>query len=62
VTPLAEWRRDLALLRRLAAIAVYYATAGVRLRRTYRRCQARGETLWLDAGDGPRHRDDAVER
>jgi hypothetical protein len=62
MTRLAEWRRDLALLGRLAAIVVYYATTGVRLRRAYRRCEARGETLWLDAGDGPRHRDDAVER
>lgn len=62
MTRLAEWRRDLALLGRLAAIVVYYATTGGRLRRTYRRCEARGETLWLDAGGGARHRDDAVER
>jgi hypothetical protein len=44
--------RDLGLLLRMAAMIVGYWTVGARLRRSYRRCQARGEVLWLD-GEGP---------
>ena len=43
-----RFRRDLALLGRLAGMAVYYWTRGARLRKVYRDCEARGEVLWVD--------------
>jgi hypothetical protein len=54
----AEWLRDLRLLLRMAGMLFQYATTGARLRRAYRRCQARGQTLWLDEGAATRHRDE----
>ena len=41
-------RNDLALLLRFAAMILYYFTAGRRLRRTYRACEARGEVFYVD--------------
>ena len=35
-------RRDIELLRRMAGMLVQYWTSGARLRRAYRRCEARG--------------------
>lgn len=43
-----RFRRDLALLRRLARMTAYYWRHGGRLRRAYRECEARGEVLWVD--------------
>jgi hypothetical protein len=41
-------RRDLALLRNLAAMIFFYWTRGARLRRVFRECEARGEMFWVD--------------
>jgi hypothetical protein len=54
---LAAWRRDLALLRRMAGMLWFYSTEGARLRREYRDCEARGETYWVDAAGPTRHRE-----
>jgi hypothetical protein len=40
--------RDLALALRIAGMLAVYLTAGARLRRAYRRCEARGEVLRVD--------------
>jgi hypothetical protein len=55
-------RRDLRLLLRMAGMLLQYATTGARLRRAYRRCEARGETFWVDAGGPTRHREEALRR
>jgi hypothetical protein len=54
--------RDLALLRRLAAMVWQYAVAGGRLRREYRRKEARGEVFWVDAAGPTRHREEPLRR
>lgn len=41
-------RNDAALLLRFAGMISYYFTAGRRLRRTYRECEARGQVFWVD--------------
>jgi hypothetical protein len=51
-----------ALVVRMARMVLAYATAGARLRRAYRRCEARGEVLWLDALGDTRHREEALRR
>jgi hypothetical protein len=56
------WRRDLRLLKDLAAMLWIYWTTGARLRRAYRRKQARGETFWLDEEGSTRHREAPLER
>ena len=56
------FRRDLALLRRIAGMLVQYLFAGGRLRREYRRKQARGEVYWLDAAGPTRHREEPLRR
>jgi len=56
------WRRDLALLRRMAGMLLQYWTAGARQRRAYRRCEARGEVYWVDAAGPTRHREEALRR
>lgn len=58
----ASWRRDLALLRRMAGMLLQYWTAGARLRRAYRRCEARGEILWVDAEGPTQHREEGLRR
>jgi hypothetical protein len=55
-------RRDIELLRRMAGMLVQYWTSGARLRRAYRRCEARGEILWVDALGPTRHREEALRR
>jgi len=60
--PAASWRRDAALLFRMAMMVLGYATAGARLRRAYRRCEARGETLFVDELGGTEHREEALRR
>jgi hypothetical protein len=55
-------RRDLALLRRMTGMLFVYWTVGARLRSRYRRCQARGELLRLDAAGPTRHREEALGR
>ena len=54
------FRRDLALLRRIAGMLLQYLFAGGRLRREYRRKQARGEVYWLDASGPTRHREEPL--
>ena len=54
--------RDFELLRRMAGMLFLYWTAGARLRRAYRRCAARGETLWVDALGPTQHREEALRR
>jgi len=39
---------DLALMRRLAGMMLFYWTKGRRIRAAYRRCEASGETFWVD--------------
>ena len=41
-------QRDVVFLISLAKIIVYYWIAGGRIRKTYRRCQARREIYWVD--------------
>ena len=41
-------RRDVVFLISLTKMIVYYWIAGRRIRKTYRRCQARGGTYWVD--------------
>lgn len=41
-------RSDAALLLQFAGMTFYYFTEGRRLRKTYRACEARGETFWVD--------------
>ncbi len=55
-------RRDLLLLRRMASMLFQYWTAGARLRRAYRRCEARGKVFWVDASGPTRHREEALGR
>lgn len=55
-------RRDLSLLWRIAGMVTEYVVAGGRLRREYRRRQARGEVLWLDAAGPTRHREEPLRR
>jgi len=45
---------DLRLIRRMAAMLWRYWTVGGRLRREYRRREARGEVLWVDEQGRPR--------
>jgi hypothetical protein len=49
--------RDARLAYRIAAMVVQYWVDGGRLRRAYRRCEAAGEVLWLDALGPTRHRE-----
>ena len=55
-------RRDLELLGRMAGMLFQYWTAGARLRRAYRRCEARGETFWVDGVGPTTHREEALRR
>lgn len=41
-------RSDVSLLARLIRMTIAYSTAGRRVRRLYRRAEARGETFWVD--------------
>lgn len=60
--PASAWPRDVDLLRRMAGMLFQYWTAGARLRRRYRRCEARGEVLWVDGAGPTRHREEALRR
>jgi len=60
--PASGLRRDLALLWRIAAMVWQYAVAGRRLRREYRRKEARGEVFWVDAAGPTRHREEPLRR
>jgi hypothetical protein len=60
--PAAGFRRDVALLRRIVGMVLQYAFAGGRLRREYRRREARGEVLWLDALGPTQHREEPLRR
>ncbi|MFN8091951.1 MAG: hypothetical protein U0599_06970 [Vicinamibacteria bacterium] len=61
-SPVSSWRRDLSLALRMAAMVFGYATAGARLRRAYRRCEERGETLFVDELGPGGHREEALGR
>ena len=56
------WRRDLRLLLDLAVMLGVYWTVGARLRRRYRRKQARGETFWVDEEGPSLHREARLRR
>lgn len=47
-SPWQKFRADAGLLLRFATMIFYYHTAGRRLRRLYRDCEARGEIFWVD--------------
>jgi len=53
-------RRDLTLLRRIGGMVWQYLFQGGRLRRKYRRKQARGEIYWVDASGPTRHREEPL--
>ena len=53
-------KRDLLLLRRIAAMFVQYWVDGGRLRREYRRREACGEVFWVDARGPTHHREEAM--
>jgi hypothetical protein len=53
----ASLMRDLRLLFQIASMILDYWLAGGRLRREYRRREARGEVLWLDEVGPTRHRE-----
>jgi hypothetical protein len=55
--PSSGFRRDVVLLQRIAVMLFQYLVAGGRMRREYRRKEARGETFWVDAGGPTRHRE-----
>jgi hypothetical protein len=50
-------RQDLRLLRSIGSMVLQYWIQGGRLRREYRRREARGDVLWLDALGETRHRE-----
>jgi hypothetical protein len=54
--------RDLALLRRIVAMLFQYIVSGGRLRREYRRKEARGEIYWVDASGPTQHREEPLRR
>jgi hypothetical protein len=56
----SAWRRDLVLLVRMASMVIGYLTAGARLRRAYRRCEARGEILFVDELGPTSHREEGL--
>jgi hypothetical protein len=58
--PASSFRRDLALARRIAVMLFQYLVQGGRLRREYRRREARGEVFWVDAAGPTRHREEAI--
>ena len=60
--PAAGFRRDIALLRRIAGMLFQYLFAGGRLRREYRRKEARGEVYWVDGSGPTRHREAPLRR
>jgi hypothetical protein len=60
--PATTLRRDLGLLWRIAGMVLEYVVAGGRLRREYRRREARGEVLWVDAAGPTRHREEPLRR
>ena len=51
---------DLRLLRRMAAMLYQYWIVGGRLRREYRRREARGEVFWVDDSGSTRHREESL--
>jgi hypothetical protein len=60
IAPTAALRRDLRLLWRMAVMLLRYWTVGGRMRREYRKREARGEVYWVDAGGPTRHREEAL--
>ena len=58
--PSSGLRRDVALLQRIAVMLFQYLFAGGRLRREYRRKEARGEIVGVDGGGPTRHREEPL--
>jgi hypothetical protein len=54
------WRRDVGLLLRMVGMVIRYSTVGARLRRAYRRCEARREVYWVDEAGPTGHREEAL--
>jgi hypothetical protein len=59
-SPAGSLRRDLTLAWRIAVMLFQYLFQGGRLRREYRRREARGEVFWVDAAGPTRHREEAM--
>ena len=49
-------RSDVVFLIRLTRMILYYWIVGGRIRKAYRRCQARGEIYWVDEEPGETER------
>jgi len=60
--PTARLARDLALLWRIAGMLVQYLVGGARIRREYRRREAKGEMYWVDGSGPTRHREEPLHR
>lgn len=58
--PAQGLRRDLALAWRIGGMLLQYFLVGGRLRREYRRREARGDVYWVDGALGTPHRDDGL--
>jgi hypothetical protein len=58
--PSRNLRRDLALAWRIGVMLFQYVFEGGRLRREYRRREARGEVFWVDAAGPTRHREESI--
>ena len=53
----SPWRRDLSLLFRIAGMLLGYWLVGGRMRRRYRKKEARGETFFVDEEGPTSHRE-----
>ncbi len=47
-SPFAAIREHLRLTLRIGGMLVHYFTAGRRVRKAYRQCEANGKTYWVD--------------
>lgn len=45
-------REHIRLVMRIGGMLIHYFTTGRRVRQAYRRCEATGETYWVDEGLG----------
>ena len=57
-----SWRRDAALLARIAWMLVGYLVVGGRIRRRYRALEARGGVFWVDEEGPTEHREAPLRR
>jgi hypothetical protein len=61
-SPASSLRRDLALAGKIAVMLYQYLFQGGRLRREYRRREAKGEIFWVDAAGPTHHREEAIRQ